>query len=182
MMSDDKFEPSPRAEVDYRTTGNRSTLVFVRQLRHSPATVWAALTDPGQLPQWAPFTSDRDLGHVGEATLRMTDGQDPATEVTTAANVTRCEPPTLLEYTWGDDVLCWHLEANERGTRLTLEHTTDDPTMVPKVAAGWHLCLDVAERLLDGHPVGPIVGATAMEYGWQALHDAYAAALSIPSN
>ena len=117
-MSDDKFEPSPLAEVECRTTGKRSTLVFVRQLRHSPDKVWAALTDPEQLPQWAPFTSDRDLGHVGAATLTMTDGEDSANDVTLAANVTRCEPPTLLEYTWGDDVLRWQLEANERGTRL----------------------------------------------------------------
>ena len=181
-MSDDKFEPSPLAEVEYHTTGKRSTLVFVRQLRHSPAKVWAALTDPMQLAQWAPFTTDRDLGHVGAATLTMSDGEDPANDITLAANVTRCEPPSLLEYTWGDDVLSWHLEANDGGTRLTLEHTTDDPTMVPKVAAGWHLCFDVAERLLDGHPIGPIVGKKAMDYGWQALHDAYAAALSIPTN
>ena len=46
--------------------------------------------------------------------------------------------------------------------------------MVPKVAAGWHICLVVAERLLDGHPIGPIVGENAMRFGWQALHDAYA--------
>ena len=153
-------------------------LVLERTLPVAPDKVWAALTDPAQLPQWAPFTSDRDLGHVGAATLTMTDGEDSANDVTLAANVTRCEPPTLLEYTWGDDVLRWQLEANERGTRLTLEHTTDDPTMVPKVAAGWHLCLDVADRLLDGHPIGPIVGMKAMDYGWQELHDSYAEELS----
>ncbi|MEO5839826.1 MAG: SRPBCC family protein [Acidimicrobiales bacterium] len=177
-MNDDQFEPSPLADVEFRTTGTRATLVFVRQLRHSPAKVWAALTDPAQLPQWAPFTADRDLGQLGTTTLTKTDGQDPATAAL-PAQVTHCEPPTLLEYTWGDDVLRWQLEANEGGTLLTLLHTTDDPTMVPKVAAGWHLCLDVAERLLDGRPVGPIVGAAAMDHGWPALHDAYAAALSI---
>ena len=35
---------------------------------------------------------------------------------------------------------------------------------VPKVAAGWHLCLVVAERLLDGDPIEPISGADAMRY------------------
>jgi len=180
-VNDNAFEPSPVADVEYRTTGTRATLVFVRRLRHSTADVWAALTDPEQLLQWAPFTADRDLGHLGPATLTMSDDPDLAgTDLALPANVTRCEPPMLLEYTWGDDVLRWQLEAHEGGTRLTLQHTTDDPTMVPKVAAGWHLCLDVAERLLDGHPVGPIVGAAAMDHGWPALHDAYAAALSIP--
>ena len=169
-MSNDTFEAGPLAEVECHSNGGRSTLVFVRQLRHAPAKVWAALTDPEQLPQWAPFGPNRDLGHVGDATLTMTDGQGAEF----VAHVTRAEPPTLLEYTWGDDILRWELEPSTLGTRLTLHHTTDDPTMVPKVAAGWHICLVVAERLLDGHPIGPIVGENAMRFGWQALHDAYA--------
>ena len=103
----------------------------------------------------------------------MIDGQG----TTLPATVTRSEPPTLLEYTWGDDVLRWQLDATEHGTRLTLTHTTDDPTMMPKAAAGWHICLVVAERLLDGRPIGPIVGEEAMKYGWQDLHDAYAKVL-----
>jgi hypothetical protein len=50
---------------------------------------------------------------------------------------------------------------------------------VPKVAAGWHLCLLVAEHLLDGQPIGPIRGTDARNYGWDELHDAYAAKLGI---
>jgi uncharacterized protein YndB with AHSA1/START domain len=105
----------------------------------------------------------------------MTDGPD----TTFAVTVRRCEPPTLLEYTWGNDVLRWELEAANDGTRLTLHHTVDDITLVPKVAAGWHICLDVAEHLLDGHPIGAIVGENAMNHGWQALHDQYAATLGL---
>ncbi len=45
---------------------------------------------------------------------------------------------------------------------------------MPKVAAGWHLCLDVAERLLDGDPVGPIRGEDAKNYGWDRLREEYA--------
>jgi hypothetical protein len=47
--------------------------------------------------------------------------------------------------------------------------------------AGWHLCLDVAERLLDGQPVEPIRGQDAMNQGWQELHDAYAERLGVGS-
>ena len=32
--------------------------------------------------------------------------------------------------------------------------------------------------VLDGHPVAPIVGKKAMDYGWQELHDSYAEKLS----
>ena len=33
------------------------------------------------------------------------------------------------------------------------------------VAAGWHICLDVADRLLDGDRLGAIRGQEALEYG-----------------
>jgi uncharacterized protein YndB with AHSA1/START domain len=175
-MNPNDFDPGPLAEVECRRSGDRWTLVFVRKLRHPPERVWAALTDPAQLREWSPFTADRDLGSVGPATLTMIDGD---TQSDLPANVSRADRPTLLEYTWGTDRLRWELVASDSGTQLTLLHTTDDASMVPKVAAGWHLCLVVAGHLLDGQPIGPIVGANAMNYGWNALHDAYAEQLGI---
>jgi uncharacterized protein YndB with AHSA1/START domain len=77
--------------------GDRWTLVFVRVLPHMPGKVWAALTDPVQLRAWAPFTADRDLGHVGDATLTMIDGD---VSENSPASVTRTDRPSLLEYTW----------------------------------------------------------------------------------
>ena len=52
---------------------------------------------------------------------------------------------------------------------------------MPKAAAGWHLCLVVADHLLEGQPIGPIRGENALNYGWEQLRDAYAEKLSIPS-
>lgn len=175
-MKPQNFDPGPLAEVEHHVEGGRSTLVFIRHLRHPPAEVWAALTEPGRLRQWAPFEPDRDLATTGPATLRMVDG--PTTEEY-PANVIRAVAPELLEYTWGDGLLRWELTEHPTGTRLTLRHSVDDPAWVPPTAAGWHLCLVVAERLLDGDPIGPIAGAEAKEYGWQELHDAYAAKLGI---
>ncbi|MFF4991839.1 hypothetical protein ACFY19_31980 [Streptosporangium saharense] len=45
---------------------------------------------------------------------------------------------------------------------------------MPEVAAGWHLCFDVAERLLDGYPVGPIRGRKARDHGREGLREIYA--------
>lgn len=175
-MNRTTFEPSSLADVECRADGDRWTLVFVRVLRRAPEKVWAALTDPAQLREWSPYTADRDLGSVGEATLTMIDG-DVSEDL--PASVTRAEPPRLLEYTWGTDLLRWELAAFDSGTRLTLRHTVADKAWVPKVAAGWHLCLDVAEHLLDGRPIGPIRGEDARYYGWEDLHDAYAEKLAI---
>lgn len=169
-------EPGPLADVDCRPDGGRWSLVFVRDLRHPPHKVWAALTDPRQLQEWAPFTADRDLATTGEATLRMIEGERVEEF---PASVLRAVAPTLLEYTWGDDLLRWELEPSPAGTRLTLRQTVEDRDWVPRVAAGWHLCLTVAEHLLDGRPVGPILGEDARNHGWDELHDAYAARLGI---
>jgi hypothetical protein len=76
--------------------------------------------------------------------------------------------------------MCRRLHTKRGETGLTLRHTTDDRDGVPKAAAGWHICLAVAERLLDGQPVGPIRGGDALNHGWQDLHEAYASALAGP--
>jgi uncharacterized protein YndB with AHSA1/START domain len=169
------FDPGPLADVATETGDGTWTLVLVRDLRHPPALVWAALTEPEQLDQWAPFAADRDLGNPGDATLTMVDG-DIREDM--PATVLRAEPPRLLEYTWGEDRLRWELEPTAGGTRLTLRHTATDPDLLAKVAAGWHLCLVVAERLLDGEPIGVIRGSDAMNYGWEDLHEAYAKRLA----
>lgn len=171
MTNRNTFDPGPLLEVDSRASDDRWTLILVRDLRHPPATVWAALTEPEQLAAWSPYTADRNLGTPGEATLTMVDAE---TSVELAAVVHRADPPALLEYSWGADLLRWELAATGAGTRLTLCHTVKDRDWLAKAAAGWHLCLVVAEQLLDGRPIGPIRGNDARNYGWDQLHDAYA--------
>lgn len=177
-MKRSQYQPGPPGEADVRPEGGRWTLVFVRELRHPPQQVWSALTDPAQLREWAPFDSDRDLGRTGEATLTMAGGTGSET---LRALVRRAEAPTLLEYTWGEDLLRWELEPSASGTRLTLRHTVEDRNWAPKVAAGWHICLDVADHLMAGEPVGRIVADEARQHGWERLNDAYAVRFGIAS-
>jgi uncharacterized protein YndB with AHSA1/START domain len=159
--------------------GERWTLVFVRDLRHPPERVWTALTDPEQLSAWAPYTADRSLAQPGDATLTMFAGTPDAEDQALPASVTRADPPRLLEHSFGEDLLRWELEPADAGTRLTLGHTLTDRDWAPAVAAGWHLCFDVAERLLDGRPVPPIRGEAAKQHGWDALRDRYADRLDV---
>jgi uncharacterized protein YndB with AHSA1/START domain len=168
------FDPGPLDDVTLAAEGEQWTLIFLRELRQAPAVVWTALTDPAELDQWAPFSATADLGRPGTTTLTMVDGPD---RVDLPATVLRAEPPTLLEYTWGDDRLRWELEPAGAGTRLTLRHTLAKPDMDAMVAAGWHLCLLVLRRLLDGNPIGVIRGRDAMAYGWESLRDGYASKL-----
>ena len=174
-MNRDDYRPTPPAKVTAQNDGERWTLVFVRELRHAPEKVWNALTDPAEMKYWAPFDPDRNLGATGEASLFMAGGGE---DETLPAQVRRAEAPRVLEYTWGPDLLRWDLEPTESGTRLTLRHTVEDKPWLPKVAAGWHICLDVLDLLLDGKQLGRIAGPDA-KAEWEPLNAEYAKRLGV---
>ncbi|HEV2270801.1 MAG TPA: SRPBCC domain-containing protein [Steroidobacteraceae bacterium] len=165
------YMPGPAA-AEVRKEGDNWTLVLVRELRHPPAKVWKALTEPASLREWAPFDTDADLGKAG-ASVNLTTVGAPTPRVT-QTKVVRAQAPNLLEYNWGDFEMRWQLEASDSGTRLTL-WTNIDRRFISMGAAGWHVCLDVLDHLLGGTPIGRIVGPEAMKFeGWQRLHAEYA--------
>ena len=151
--------------------GEKWTLVLVREMRHPRQKVWNALTDPKQLSEWAPFDADGSLGTAGH-TVKLTTVGAPSPHVT-ETTVMRADAPELLEYNWGGFDMRWQLEALGTGTRLTL-WTTIDRRYIAMGAAGWHVCFDVLDRLLDGKPTGRTVGPAAMKNtNWQQLHAEY---------
>jgi hypothetical protein len=166
-MSDrEHYAPGPASGAQVRKDGENWTLILVRELRHAPEKVWQALTDPAHLREWAPFVADGSLGTVG-AKVNLTWVGTGRSQATT---VTRADAPQVLEY--GD--IRWELEAFGGGTRLTLWHNIDR-RFISWGAAGWHICFDVLERLLEGEPIGRIAGAEAMKFnGWQRLTAEYA--------
>ena len=179
-MTSDEFSPSPMHHVTAETSSDgRETLVFVRVLDHPVEAVWAALVEPAQLNQWAPFVSDRPLDSTGPATLSHID-RDIVEDA--PAPVLRAEPMSVLEYLWDRDLIRWELEPSGAGTALTLRHTVAEPDVIADVAGGWHLCLDVVDRLLAGRPVGAIRGQDAMQHGWRDLRDAYARRLGVTAD
>ena len=183
-MSDrEKYEPGPAGGAEVEREGEKWTLVLVRELRHPPAMVWQALTDPAQLSEWAPFDADRNLAGVGPVKLSTAGTPGLISE----SIVKRAEAPRLLEYSWGGNDLRWELEPRGSGTRLKLWHNIDR-NFISWGAAGWHVCFDVLERLLAGEPMGRIVGPEALKLGgWHRLTAEYARQLGVerpagPSN
>ena len=95
------------------------------------------------------------------------------TPLVSETSVTRAEAPRLLEYSWGGNDIRWELEPTANGTRLTLWHNIDRG-FISWGAAGWHICFDVLERLLEGEPIGRMVGPETMKFsGWQRLRTEY---------
>jgi uncharacterized protein YndB with AHSA1/START domain len=171
MNGREQYAPGAAAGAEVRKDGDRWTLVLVRELRHSPMKVWQALTDPAQLREWAPFDADRNLGSAGP--VKLSTVRAPAPQVS-ETSVKRAEAPRLLEYSWGGNDIRWELEPLVNGTRLTLWHNIDR-RFISMGAAGWHICFDVLDRLLAGHPIGRIVAGDAMKFGgWKRLNAEYA--------
>jgi uncharacterized protein YndB with AHSA1/START domain len=173
MTDRERYTPGPADGAQIRKKdGPLWTLILVRELRHSPETVWQALTHPAHLREWAPFDADGSLGKVG-ATVKLTTVGAPAPHVT-ETTVTRADAPHVLEYNWGGGAMRWELEPVGGGTRLTL-WSDIDRRFIAMGAAGWHICFDVLERLLGGQPIGRMVGVGVMKLsGWQRLHAEYA--------
>ncbi len=171
MSQRDSYVPGDATGADVQKDGDNWTLVLVRDLKHPPAKVWTALTDPEHLRKWAPFDSDRSLGSVG--TVQLTTVGAPTAQIS-ETKVKRADAPRLLEFNWGGKDLRWELEPSPSGTRLTLWHNIDRG-FISMGAAGWHICFDVMARLLDEQPIGRIVGADALKFGgWQRLNVQYA--------
>jgi uncharacterized protein YndB with AHSA1/START domain len=172
MTSREPYAPGAAFGAQIDKAGEKWTLVLARELRHPPAKVWTAITDPEHLHEWAPFDSDRNLGAVGTAMLTTAGAPKPLVSETT---VKRADEPKLLEFNWGGFDIRFELEPlASGGTRLTIWHNIDR-RFIAMGAAGWHICFDVLDRLLAGQPIGRTVGPAAMKIdGFQRLHAEYA--------
>ncbi|HTZ73031.1 MAG TPA: SRPBCC domain-containing protein [Candidatus Aquilonibacter sp.] len=166
MNASAPYEPGPAYGVQVQKAEDKWTLILTRELRHSPEKVWRALTDSVHLREWAPFEADGRLDAVG-STVKITWAGNPKPIET---RVTRAEEPHVLEF--GD--IRWELEPLGSGTRLTLWHSIDR-RFISWGAAGWHISLDVLDRMLGGTPIARVAGGDAMKFkGWQRLVGEYA--------
>src|SRR6266581_1922717 len=142
MTDQAQYTPGPAHGAQVRNDRGQNgeekwTLVLVRELRHSPAKVWQAITDPAHLREWAPFDADGSLAAAG-STVKLTTVGAPSLHVT-ETRVTRADAPEALEYNWGGFDMRWELEAVVSGTRLTLWTNIARP-YIAMGAAGWHIC------------------------------------------
>ena len=168
--------PEGLEPVTLAAAGNEWDLIVDRVVPHPPARVWTALTDPDHLAQWGPFETERPLTSTGPVRLTTRDSGEakPSDE-----RVLAVEPETLVEYSWGSDVLRWEVHPHEDGARLVLRHRFPDRAEAPSYAAGWQLCLQSLAELLGNGATRSRVGTSAPAYGWQELHDKYGRYLGI---
>lgn len=138
-----------------RDEDGRCALTFDRHYDHPVEKVWRALTETEHLRGWFAQYLDYDRSRLDlsseGAELKFTPGPGADQPPVETGRVTRSEPPTLLEYTWGEEALRWELTSEgDRGTRLTFTNWFTDPSFAPFNALGWHTGLDRLNAVLDG--------------------------------
>jgi uncharacterized protein YndB with AHSA1/START domain len=124
-------------------------LRFERHLRHPVPRVWQALTEPSELAQWFPAEVEIDLSVGGKITFAYRGFDvDPAL-LPSDGVVTELDPPRLLAFTWGEDLLRFELTARTDGCTLQFSHRFENRASAPRSAAGWAVCLDSLTAMLD---------------------------------
>jgi uncharacterized protein YndB with AHSA1/START domain len=152
------------------TANGQPTLRFERRLAHPVEKVWMAITDPAELTHW--FPQDLDGSFAPGARLRFVFRGEPPTlggEVIEdfKGEVLEIDPPRMVAYSWGEDILRWTLTPDGDGCLLVFTDTIGELGKAARDGAGWHVCLDALGARLDGSPPAP-------QDGWQELYEGYA--------
>jgi uncharacterized protein YndB with AHSA1/START domain len=106
----------------------RATLRLERRLAHSVERVWRAVTKPAELERWfvAPVEWGPELGETWEAL-----GQ--------RGEITRLEPPHVIEWIWGDEQYSFELSADRDGCLLVFTHAFPQTELADQHARGWEI-------------------------------------------
>jgi uncharacterized protein YndB with AHSA1/START domain len=155
--------------------GDRPGLRYVRRLRHPRDKVWYAITTSEQLRHWFPTDIVGERAAGAEIELPFWPDHVEAYDIEQPVYPGRVhvwDPPRLFEWSWDTDRLRWELTADGDETILTLTvwigepqahgaegGSPDDATGTASAAAGYHLCLDHLQALLDDADTGPLVEA-----------------------
>jgi uncharacterized protein YndB with AHSA1/START domain len=140
------------------------SLRFERRLPHPPEKVWRALVEPEHLAAWFPSSIEGERAAGASLRFVFPGTQAPAID----GEMLVYDPPSALEYRWGDELLRFDLHAEGGGCLLTFVNTFDEIGKAARDAAGWHACLDV----LAVHLAGETAPWTP-EARWQDVHAGY---------
>ena len=122
---------------------------YERHWRHAVQDVWAWLTENEKLVQWFPELEVEELREGGIIKFNMPDG------TFLPMDILELKPQAVLAFKWDEDSVRFELSAEpDCGCRLVFsEHLHQITEHTPRDLAGWHVCLDVIEALLEGRTI-----------------------------
>ena len=130
--------------TDTTSKGQTEAITFEFDLKHSPAKVWRALTEPELLAEWLLPTINFKL-EPGAAFTLKTDPY-PGWDGTVSCRFVEIEAHRKLRYTWGvpgmDTVVTFTITPTASGTRLSLVQSgfkQDQKRNVAGARYGWKM-------------------------------------------
>jgi uncharacterized protein YndB with AHSA1/START domain len=142
----------------------KPTLRFVRRFPHPVDKVWRAITEAEHVAAWFPCTIEGDFVAGGKLRFVFEEpGVDPI-----EGEMYAFDPPSLMEFSWGEDVLRFELRADGDGTVLDFSDTIVEYGKAARDGAGWHTCFDLLAHEVDG-TAAPF---TSVER-WSQVHGTY---------
>lgn len=148
-----------RAEVVQEEQGYTAT--FIRDMPDDSESVWAMLTDNSKLKQWFPELEVERLQEGGKILFDMGDGSFEKMEIV------EFQEGQLLAYEWDEGTVRFDVKAGGNGS--TLRMVESFPRITPQTArdlAGWHVCFDVIEAILEGRQID-------RKQEWEKEHEEY---------
>lgn len=122
---------------------------YERYWCHAVKDVWAWLTENEKLVQWFPELEVEELREGGIIKFNMPDGTFLPMEIF------ELKPQAVLAFAWDKDSVRFELSAEpDGGCRVVFSEQLHQITEhTPRDLAGWHVCLDVVEALLEGRTI-----------------------------
>ncbi len=128
--------------------GENYQAIFERELVCQKHEVWSMLTENDKLNQWFSEISIQDLRKGGAVVFDMGDNSFERLEIV------EFKRGKILAFNWWEDEVRFEVSTTPTGTTLTLiEFIRGITSQTAKDLAGWHVCLDVIESLLNGKEI-----------------------------
>jgi uncharacterized protein YndB with AHSA1/START domain len=164
---------------DLERAGDQWKLRFTRELPHPAEKVWQAVTEPRHLEAWFPQRIVGEWAVGAPLTFEARGGEHPPFD----GEVLAWDPPSLLEFRWGTDVIRFEIKPHENGAAggctFVLTDAFDELGKAARDSAGWHTCLDYLAHHLNGTTpawaAGPSTGYgdDSARRHWSEVHAGY---------
>ena len=143
--------------TDKTAPSQTQAIAFELELKHPPAKVWRALTDPELLSQWLLPAFGLELAPGAEFMFKTQ--AYPGWDGTVNCRFVEIEPERKLSYAWTvpflDTVVTFTLTPTASGTRLSLVQTGFDETQQRELGGaryGWNMMTGKLVELLERVP------------------------------
>ncbi|OCT16321.1 activator of Hsp90 ATPase 1 family protein [Paenibacillus pectinilyticus] len=135
--------------ADFQPAQDGYAARFERHWQHTVEEVWSWLTENDKLVQWFPELEVEELREGGIIKFNMPDGK------VIPMDILELSTHEVLAFTWAEDRVRFELAAEpDGGCRLLFTEQLQRITAhTPRDLAGWHVCLDVIEALMDGRTI-----------------------------